>query len=139
MIKPSDLHLNVLLITFTFIMFVQIMNGRATVGSQNDRFVGKGHVFAEIIKESLKIRMRTERANEIELERLARVNKIIDKEQRLRDSVLDRVRKGTEKHLEDLSAYRKVLGKEYKVSNFASMKKEVLRDGMCILLKLLVV
>ncbi|KAK3087080.1 hypothetical protein FSP39_001390 [Pinctada imbricata] len=97
------------------------MNRKSTYPS--DGFVGRGHVFADIAKESLKTRLKTERANEIEMERLLRMNKSMEREQRMREAVLERMKARTEKHLGDLTGYRRVLNTEYKVSNFSTMKK----------------
>lgn len=96
--------------------------GKVTIGYPNESFVGKGAVFTDIAKESLRIRMRVKRVNELEEERLQKLTKLMNRDQGVQRILLQRVMDRAERNIEEMRGYRKVVGTDYKFDNFRTMK-----------------
>ncbi|XP_061196847.1 uncharacterized protein LOC133205121 [Saccostrea echinata] len=96
--------------------------GKIKIGYPNESFVGKGAMFADIAKESLRIRMHVNRVNELEQERLHKLTKLMNRDQRVHEFLRQRVMDRTERNIEQLRGYREVIGADYKFDNFQTMK-----------------
>nr|XP_022346017.1 uncharacterized protein LOC111138379 [Crassostrea virginica] len=96
--------------------------GRVTIGYPNESFVGKGAVFADITKESLRIKMRVNRINELEEERLQKLTRLMNRDQKLQSILLQKVMDRAERNIEQMKGYREVVSTDYKVDNFRTMK-----------------
>lgn len=96
--------------------------GRLTIGYPNESFVGKGTVFADITKESLRVRMRMNRVNELEEERLQKLTKLMNRDQKVQAVLLQRVMDRAERNIEHMRGYREVVNNDYKFDNFRTIK-----------------
>ncbi|XP_062619050.1 uncharacterized protein LOC134280624 [Saccostrea cucullata] len=96
--------------------------GKVKIGYPNESFVGKGAMFADIAKESLRIRMHVNRINELEDEKLNKLTKLMNRDKRVQEFLLQRVMDRTERNIEQLRGYREVIGADYRVDNFQTMK-----------------
>lgn len=96
--------------------------GRLAIGYPNESFVGKGTVFANITKESLRVRMRINRVNELEEERLQKLTKLMNRDQKVQAVLLQRVMERTERNIEHMRGYREVVNNDFKFDNFRTMK-----------------
>jgi hypothetical protein len=91
------------------------------MGYPNESFVGKGAVFTDIAKESMRIQMRVKRVNELEDERLQRLTKLMNRDQEVQRILLQRVMDRAERNIEQMRGYREVVATDYKFDNFRSM------------------
>lgn len=96
--------------------------GRLAIGYPNESFVGKGTVFANITKESLRVRMRMNRVNELEDERLQKLTKLMNRDQRVQAVLLQRVMERAERNIEHMRGYREVINNDFKFDNFRTME-----------------
>lgn len=96
--------------------------GRLAIGYPNESFVGKGTVFANITKESLRVRMRINRVNELEEERLQKLTKLMNRDQKVQAVLLQRVMERAERNIEHMRGYREVVKIDFKFDNFRTMK-----------------
>lgn len=96
--------------------------GRSAIGYPNESFVGKGTVFANITKESLRVRMRMNRVNELEDERLQKLTKLMNRDQRVQAVLLQRVMERAERNIEHMRGYREVINNDFKFDNFRTME-----------------
>lgn len=96
--------------------------GRLAIGYPNESFVGKGTVFANITKESLRVRMRMNRVNELEDERLQKLTKLINRDQKVQAVLLQRVMERAERNIEHMRGYREVINNDFKFDNFRTME-----------------
>lgn len=96
--------------------------GRLAIGYPNESFVGKGTVFANITKESLRVRMRINRVNELEEERLQKLTKLMNRDQKVQAVLLQRVMERAERNIEHMRGYREVVNNDFKFDNFRTMK-----------------
>lgn len=96
--------------------------GRLAIGYPNESFVGKGTVFANITKESLRVRMRMNRVNELEEERLQKLTKLMNRDQRVQAVLLQRVMERAERNIEHMRGYREVINNDFKFDNFRTME-----------------
>lgn len=96
--------------------------GRLAIGYPNESFVGKGTVFANITKESFRVRMRINRVNELEEERLQKLTKLMNRDQKVQAVLLQRVMERTERNIEHMRGYREVVNNDFKFDNFRTMK-----------------
>lgn len=96
--------------------------GRLAIGYPNESFVGKGTVFANITKESLRVRMRINRVNELEEERLQKLTKLMNRDQKVQAVLLQRVMERAERNVEHMRGYREVVNNDFKFDNFRTMK-----------------
>lgn len=88
----------------------------------NESFVGKGTVFANITKESLRVRMRINRVNELKEERLQKLTKLMNRDQKVQAVLLQRVMERAERNIEHMRGYREVVNNDFKFDNFRTMK-----------------
>lgn len=96
--------------------------GRLAIGYPNESFVGKGTVFANITKESLRVRMRINRVNELEDERLQKLTKLMNRDQKVQAVLLQRVMERAERNIEHMRGYREVINNDFKFDNFRTME-----------------
>lgn len=96
--------------------------GRLAIGYPNESFVGKGTVFANITKESLRVRMRMNRVNELEEERLQKLTKLMNRDQKVQAVLLQRVMERAERNIEHMRGYREVINNDFKFDNFRTME-----------------
>lgn len=96
--------------------------GRLAIGYPNESFVGKGTVFANITKESLRVRMRMNRVNELEEERLQMLTKLMNRDQKVQAVLLQRVMERAERNIEHMRGYREVINNDFKFDNFRTME-----------------
>lgn len=96
--------------------------GRLAIGYPNESFVGKGTVFANITKESLRVRMRVNRVNELEEERLQKLTKLMNRDQKVQAVLLQRVMERAERNIEHMRGYREVINNDFKFDNFRTME-----------------
>lgn len=96
--------------------------GRLAIGYPNESFVGKGTVFANITKESLRVRMRMNRVNELEEERLQKLTKLMNRDQKVQAVLLQRVMERAERNIEHMRGYREVINNDFKLDNFRTME-----------------
>lgn len=96
--------------------------GRLAIGYPNESFVGKGTVFANITKESLRVRMRMNRVNELEDERLQKLTKLMNRDQKVQAVLLQRVMERAERNIEHMRGYREVINNDFKFDNFRTME-----------------
>lgn len=96
--------------------------GRLAIGYPNESFVGKGTVFANITKESLRVGMRMNRVNELEEERLQKLTKLMNRDQRVQAVLLQRVMERAERNIEHMRGYREVINNDFKFDNFRTME-----------------
>lgn len=96
--------------------------GRLAIGYPNESFVGKGTVFANITKESLRVRMRINRVNELEEKRLQKLTKLMNRDQKVQAVLLQRVMERAERNIEHMRGYREVVNNDFKFDNFRTMK-----------------
>lgn len=96
--------------------------GRLAIGYPNESFVGKGTVFANITKESLRVRMRMNRVNELEEERLQKLTKLMNRDQKVQAVLLQRVMERAERNIEHMRGYREVINNNFKFDNFRTME-----------------
>lgn len=96
--------------------------GRLAIGYPNESFVGKGTVFANITKESLRVRMRMNRVNELEEERLQKLTKLMNRDQKVQAVLLQRVMERAERNIEHMRGYREVMNIDFKFDNFRTME-----------------
>lgn len=96
--------------------------GRLAIGYPNESFVGKGTVFANITKESLRVRMRINRVNELEEDRLQKLTKLMNRDQKVQAVLLQRVMERAERNIEHMRGYREVVNNDFKFDNFRTMK-----------------
>lgn len=96
--------------------------GRLAIGYPNESFVGKRTVFANITKESLRVRMRINRVNELEEERLQKLTKLMNRDQKVQAVLLQRVMERAERNIEHMRGYREVVNNDFKFDNFRTMK-----------------
>lgn len=96
--------------------------GRLAIGYPNESFVGKGTVFANITKESLRVRMRINRVNELKEERLQKLTKLMNRDQKVQAVLLQRVMERAERNIEHMRGYREVVNNDFKFDNFRTMK-----------------
>lgn len=96
--------------------------GRLAIGYPNESFVGKGTVFANITKESLRVRMRMNRVNELEEERLQKLTKLMNRDQKVQALLLQRVMERAERNIEHMRGYREVINNDFKFDNFRTME-----------------
>lgn len=96
--------------------------GRLAIGYPNESFVGKGTVFANITKESLRVRMRMNRVNELEEERLQKLTKLMNRDQKVQAVLLQRVMELAERNIEHMRGYREVINNDFKFDNFRTME-----------------
>lgn len=96
--------------------------GKLAIGYPNESFVGKGTVFANITKESLRVRMRINRVNELEEERLQKLTKLMNRDQKVQAVLLQRVMERAERNIEHMRGYREVVNNDFKFDNFRTMK-----------------
>lgn len=96
--------------------------GRLAIGYPNESFVGKGTVFANITKESLRVRMRMIRVNELEEERLQKLTKLMNRDQKVQAVLLQRVMERAERNIEHMRGYREVINNDFKFDNFRTME-----------------
>lgn len=96
--------------------------GRLAIGYPNESFVGKGTVFANITKESLRVRMRMNRVNELEEERLQKLTKLMNRDQKVQALLLQRVMERAERNMEHMRGYREVINNDFKFDNFRTME-----------------
>lgn len=96
--------------------------GRLAIGYPNESFVGKGTVFANIMKESLRVRMRMNRVNELEEERLQKLTKLMNRDQKVQAVLLQRVMERAERNIEHMRGYREVINNDFKFDNFRTME-----------------
>lgn len=96
--------------------------GRLAIGYPNESFVGKGAVFANITKESLRVRMRMNRINELEEERLQKLTKLMNRDQKVQAVLLQRVMERAERNIEHMRGYREVINNDFKFDNFRTME-----------------
>lgn len=95
---------------------------RLAIGYPNESFVGKGTVFANITKESLRVRMRMNRVNELEEERLQKLTKLMNRDQKVQAVLLQRVMERAERNIEHMRGYREVINNDFKFDNFRTME-----------------
>lgn len=96
--------------------------GRLAIGYPNESFVGKGTVFANITKESLRVRMRVNRVNELEEERLQKLTKLMNRDQKVQAVLLQRVMERAERNIEHMRGYREVINNDFKFDYFRTME-----------------
>lgn len=96
--------------------------GRLAIGYPNESFVGKGTVFANITKESLRVRMRMNRVKELEEERLQKLTKLMNRDQKVQAVLLQRVMERAERNIEHMRGYREVINNDFKFDNFRTME-----------------
>lgn len=96
--------------------------GRLAIGYPNESFVGKGTVFANITKESLRVRMRMNRVNELEEERLQKLTKLMNRDQKVQAVLLQRVMERAERNIEHMRGYREIINNDFKFDNFRTME-----------------
>lgn len=96
--------------------------GRLAIGYPNESFVGKGTVFANITKESLRVRMRMNRVNELEEERLQKLTKLMNRDQKVQAVLLQRVMERAERNIEHMRGFREVINNDFKFDNFRTME-----------------
>lgn len=96
--------------------------GRLAIRYPNESFVGKGTVFANITKESLRVRMRMNRVNELEEERLQKLTKLMNRDQKVQAVLLQRVMERAERNIEHMRGYREVIHNDFKFDNFRTME-----------------
>lgn len=96
--------------------------GRLAIGYPNESLVGKGTVFANITKESLRVRMRMNRVNELEEERLQKLTKLMNRDQKVQAVLLQRVMERAERNIEHMRGYREVINNDFKFDNFRTME-----------------
>lgn len=96
--------------------------GRLAIGYPNESFVGKGTVFANSTKESLRVRMRINRVNELEEERLQKLTKLMNRDQKVQAVLLQRVMERAERNIEHMRGYREAVNNDFKFDNFRTMK-----------------
>lgn len=96
--------------------------GRLAIGYPNESFVGKGTVFANITKESLRVKMRVNRVNELEEERLQKLTKLMNRDQKVQAVLLQRVMERAERNIEHMRGYREVINNDFKFDNFRTME-----------------
>lgn len=101
---------------------IKMPKGRLAIGYPNESFVGKGTVFANITKESLRVRMRINRVNELEEERLQKLTKLMNRDQKVQAVLLQRVMERAERNIEHMRGYREVVNNDFKFDNFRTMK-----------------
>lgn len=106
----------------TTVAVLKMPKGRLAIGYPNESFVGKGTVFANITKESLRVRMRINRVNELEEERLQKLTKLMNRDQKVQAVLLQRVMERAERNIEHMRGYREVVNNDFKFDNFRTMK-----------------
>ncbi|KAK3102114.1 hypothetical protein FSP39_008892 [Pinctada imbricata] len=92
---------------------------------QRDRFncpIGPGTVYNSLLDISNATRKRATQINHLEVDRMQKLNKIMERNQRYNEYIRNRVKEKTEKSLQELKAFQKVLNEEYKVDNFKTME-----------------
>jgi len=75
----------------------------------------------DLLDESLKIHARAKRLNQLENEKLERINRIIKRNQKARENILSRVLSRTENSLNTLRGFKDVVNKDYAVNNFETL------------------
>lgn len=84
----------------------------------------KIHNLGDLLESSMRFESRAKRLNEMEEEKMQRVQRSMMRNQRVHDNIRSRVISRMETSLRNLSGFQKVLSKEYKANKFKSMEKE---------------
>jgi hypothetical protein len=96
---------------------------RGLVRDMNNCPIGKGTVYNTLLDISAHTRQRAIQANVCELERLGKIERFLEREQRIREVIRSRLVAKTQKSLRDMQAFEKVISNEYRVKNFATMRR----------------